>query len=309
MVKFQRLKTQDIKIPKDVITIVSDKKKRDIVNSFGTESEVLFFAVVIQDKGKYTLVDRYDVYVAATSKGRKTINCAVLQDYDSFSSHMTLSLKPLPNPITVLRLIKPYVEKYGMEQVSQMFHLNIMYGRMYARYPHPHVLGHLERLVQLAHTYDAQTIVPLKMFDILYDATPKDANLILLKLEDIINTLKAKFRWPTNEILTNLYPEAPKVKKERTAINDIREYECDQCKAQIVITPNHVGLREEKDGLIMITGEDKSEPHYVPNKYKKHLHITPDTPPTVISSKDVDDWSALRKRLKNKNYLIFVDGS
>ena len=309
MVKFQRLKTQDIKIPKDVIPIVSDKKRQDIANSFGTESEVLFFAVVIEDKGRYTLVDRYDVYVAATSKGRKTINCAVLQNYDSFSSHMTLSLKPLPNPITVLRLIKPYVERYGMEQVTKMFHLSMMYTRIYPKYPPPYVLKSFERLVHLAYTYDAQTIVPVKMFELVHDATPKDAEMIMIKLEDLINTFKSKFRWPTNDILTNLYPEKPKVKKERTAINDIREYECEHCKSQIVITPNHVGLKEEKDGLIMITGEDKSEPHYVPNKYKKHLHITPDTPPTVISSKDVDDWSALRKRLKNKNYLIFVDGS
>ena len=291
-----------------MISTVSDKKKQDIVNSFGTEFELLFFGIVVENKGKYTLVDRYDVYLAAVSKGRKIINCVVLQNYDSFSSHMMLSLKPLPNPVTVLRLIKPYVEEYGIEQVTKMFHLNMMYAKIYPNYPPPNVLKIFERLIQIAHTNDAQTIVPIRLFEIIHDATPKDAEMIMVKLEDLINTFKSKFRWPTKEVLTNLYLEEPKIKKERPAINDVREYECEQCKAQIVITPNHVGLKEEKEGLIMITGDDKSEPHYVPDKYKKHLHITPETPPIIISSKDVDDWSALQQRLENRNYLIFVDG-
>ncbi len=309
MAKFQKLKVSEISIPKDVISVVSDQKRQSIADTFGTESEALFFPIVVESKGKYTLIDRYEVYVAARTKGRKTINCAVLKEHDTFTSHMTLSLKPLPNPVTVLRLIKPYVERDGIEHTTKTFHLNSMYARLYPYYPKPHVIKDFERIIHLAYTFDAQTIVPVKVFEILQKTTPQETKMIMKKLQDMINATKSKFNWPAGNLLDLIKSERPKVKKERTAVNDIREYQCEHCNADIVITPNHVGLKEEKDGVILISGEDKSEPHYVPDKYKKHLHITPETPPTVISSKDIDDWSALKRRLYNKNFLIFVDTS
>ena len=311
MAKFQRLDISDIDIPDDIITVPSSKRRDQLKLALGNSTKNLLFCVVIPSGKKFKLVDHYDIYQAAVSNNMAKINCAVLSEHDIIHGHGTLAVHPMTNPVTMLRLLKPFVDKYGLEETMEMFCLDTVWTRMYERFPPNNVIKKFESIINLAYSYGAHSLIPLIIFEKLANDNKEESNNLLSGLESMINATKSKFRWPDKAIIHGMVQSTSKesIKKERSISTNIRELECEKCHSEYVITPDYVGPKQEKDGILLLEGDDKSEPHFVPSKYKRYLNITKETPPNIILSKDIIDFKDLKRRVDSKKYMVFVEGN
>ncbi len=308
--KFSKLKISDVVIPRDIIVPVSDKQTSAISGAFGTEKEVLFFIITVHKDGKYHIVDRYDVYVAAKSVNSKSIRAFVLSEHDDVAAQLTLSMKHFPNPATIIRMIIPYVKKHGMEKTLCMFYLDSGFGKMYDMSLDTKTLAQLESLIQYAYSVGVRSTVPVQLFEEIsrYDSRQRQKRLIV-NMRVLVETQKSKFRWPHREFLRALSDgtdKKPVQRKERKASTDIREFNCVKCNTAHIVTPTHIGVKKETDGVILISGEDTSEPIFsIPPKYQKHLDVSKESPPVILSSKDMD-FKSLQKKLAGRNFVVFV---
>ncbi len=308
--RFSRLGISDVIIPQDIIVDVSEKRISAISEAFGTDNEMLFFIIVTAKDGKYHLVDRYDVYVAAKKRNRKNLRAFVLSDSDDVTAHLILSMKYFPNPATVIRMITPYVEHHGLEKTLCMFYLDPGFGKMYDVHLDSEILCEFESLIQYACSVGVRSVVPVQLFEEIsrYDSA-KDQKMLIRNMRILVETQKGKFRWPHREFLRKLSGESeqkPVQRKEKKATTDVREFSCCNCKASHIVTPNYIGPKKEIDGVILISGDDDSEPVYhIPTKYQKHLGVSKESPPIILSSKDMD-WKTLKEKLSGKNFIVFV---
>ena len=318
--KFTQLKISDVVIPKDIIVDVSKNRISSISKAFGTDSEMLFFIIVVVKDGKYHLVDRYDVYVAAKTVNCKKIRTFVISDSDNVKAHLTLSMKHFPNPATVIRMITPFVEQHGLKKTLDMFYLDRAYGRIYNINLNSKILAELESLIQYACSVDAHSIVPVQFFEeINRRGSEKNQSMLIKNMYQLIEQRKSKFRWPHNEFLKIMFadPEEEvegeksttqkKKKKEKTANTGDREFECYNCNAEHIATSTYIGPKIESDGVILTSDEtDHSQPIYsLPLKYEKYLGVSKEYPPVLISAKDMD-WESLKERLSGKKFVVYV---
>ena len=307
---FSKLKISDVMIPQNIIVPVSKKQASAISGAFGTEKEVLFFIVVVSKDGKYRIVDRYDVYVAAKSINSESIHAFVLSECDDVTAQLTLSMKHFPNPATIIRMITPYVKKHGIKKTLDMFYLDSGFGKMYDISLDPKTLEQLESLIQHAYSIGVRSTVPVQLFEEINKySSRKNQKKLIDNLYTLVETQKSKFRWPHREFLKALSSGAskkPVQRKERKASTDVREFNCTNCNETYIVTPTHIGLKNETDGIILISGEDKSKPIFsIPPNYLKQLDISMESPPTILSSKDLD-FESLQKKLAGKNFIVFV---
>ncbi len=306
--KFLRLDIADVKIPNDIIIDVPEKHRKKISSAFGTDDEALFFIIAVIKDGKYHLVDRYDVYVAAKAANCKNIRAFVLSDYNSTTAHLTLSMKHFPNPATVVRLMKPYVKEHGLEKTLDMFYLDVSFGRMYNVQLDSKTLDMLELLVRGACSVGVRSVVPVQLFEeiALYDGVQQ--KLLIDNMALLASTQKSKFRWPHREFLRKISGQqnSKPQQKEKKLTPEVREFTCSGCNTAHIVTQSHIGPKQETEGVILISGDDSSEPIFsIPQKYQKHLGVSKESPPTVISSKGLD-VNSLPAKLNGKNFVIFV---
>ena len=304
----------DIVIPEDIIVNTSKKHTSSISKAFGTNSETLFFTIVVAKDGKYHLVDRYDVYVAAKTVNCKKVRAFVLSNSDDVTAHLTLSMKHFPNPVTVLKMIRPFVDKYGLKKTLDMFYLDSVFGNMYNTNLSSEILDELESLIQFACLFGVRSVVPIQIFQEIKRRDSVENQILLIQhMFKFIEVFKSKFRWPHNEFLRALSTveseqEQPAIqrKKENTANTDVREFECINCNAEYIVTPTHIGPRNETDGLIIISGDDDhSEPVYsLPSKYQKYLGVSKESPPVIVSSKDMD-WKSLQEKMSRTKFVVY----
>ncbi len=305
----------DVVIPKDIIVDVPKKRISSISRAFGTDDEILFFTIVVAKNGKYHLVDRYDVYVAAKTANCKNVRAFVIYDFDDITAHLTLSMKYFPNPATVIKMIKPFVDQHGLEKTLDMFYLDSAFGKMYNTNLSSKVLNELESLIQLACSLGVRSVVPVQIFEEISIQNSVENQIMLIKsMFKFIEIYKSKFRWPHKEFLRSLSGEseqqkpATQRKKENTAnTTDVREFECFNCKAEYIVTPTHIGPKKETDGIIIISDDDGvSEPVYsLPLKHQKYLGVSKEYPPIILSSKDLD-WKSLQEKLSGKKFVVYV---
>ena len=303
----------EIIIPEDVVIHVSAKRIETISKAFGTESEILFFVIAVKgDNGKYSLVDRYDVYMAAKKCNSKKIRTLVVSDYDdNIKAQLILSQKHFPNPATVIRIIEPFVQQHGLKKTLQMFYLDSYFEKMHAAGLDATVLGSIESVINHAHGLGVRSVIPVQLFEeLVRHGSVQNQQNILERMQSFIDVQRSKFRWPHKEFFLMLTEELPQKassqKKEKKAEAAARFFDCTKCGASHTVTPGHIGPTKEVDGVILIDGDDAAEPAYtLPQKYRKHLGVKEGDVPTILLSDDMD-WSTMKKRLKNKNFVVFV---
>ena len=311
MAKFIKVYLDKIIIPQDIISVPSKKRTEHLKTALESSktSDILFCIVTETTSKKFTLIDRYDVYIAAVENGLHKINCLVLDKQDTIKGHITITNRPFVNPVTILRMIKPFVDDSSIEDAVKLFHLDSAYIRMYERFPPRHCIKRFEKLIDMAYENGAQSIVPLIMFERLKDSDKDMAMVILDGVESMISATKSRFRWPDKAIIRGMTPTTDEPRPEKPIKTDIRELECEHCQAEYIITPDTVLPKQEEDGVLLLEGEDLSEPYFVPTKYNKYLNCTKENPPNIILSKDINGWKDLQRRVGNKKYMVLVDGS
>jgi len=310
--KFSIIDLKDIVVPENIINDFSDKRLALISNVFGTESEMLFFVIVTQKDSKYFLADRCDVYAAAKKQNIKKIRAFVIPNSNDLGAHITLSVKLFQNPVTLIRVIRPFVQKFGISETLSMFFLDSQFKRYYEISLSDDILYEFESLIHYVYSLGANTAVPLHLFEELGRTdTVEDQKKILKFIRTLATANPSRFRFPHNDQIRSASIARPRKEKQHheKAVSDIREFECQNCHAKLIATPDYVGPRKDIDGITVVTGPNLAEHVFtIPQKYCKYLGVSKESPPIILSSQN-NDFDTLAKKLSGKNFIVFVGKS
>ena len=115
------------------------------------------FVTVTEVKKGYMLVDKYDVYYAAKRLKLKQIKACVINDpKDPLATYVKLTKKDYQNPVKVIRLMRRYVDQFGMEKTLQTLHLENAFAKMYKLEFSENVLDTLDSMFDAAYEEGAR---------------------------------------------------------------------------------------------------------------------------------------------------------
>ena len=303
----------DIVIPQTIITETAKSELSFISESLLNKSE-LFFVTVTQDKKykKYTLVDRYDVYLAAVTSKLKEISAViVVPESDCTETHFQITMKSVMNPVKIINSIRPYVEKYGLDDTVQKLHLHSDFAQMYRLDLGQDILDQLDGMITNLNDTGVRTSVPLTLFIFVSKVEPERQSDFIKSLYGIVNKPDRHFRWPHNTFLRRLESGSDdndilkKIPEKKLRTPDI-DFCCEKCDTEYVVSDGAVKKKDESDGMMIYHTNDSAIPRIlIPVELVEHLGVTLKKPPKIISSANLDA-SKIIAHLKGKKFIIIL---
>ncbi len=310
--KITEISISDVIIPPDLIVTTGKKELAFISESLEIKSE-LFFVIVIPRDGKYVLVDRHDVYLAALQCKARKISALILPNNgDCTVTHFQITLKSILNPIRIIYSMRPYVEEFGLEQTMKKLHLHSDFGVIYQLNIEKKILDGLNRVVCLLCDMGARTTPPKSMF-IFISKVEQQKQLALVKsLEELAKTSSRNFRWPHNVYLRTLEmgDELPKkTPKQKLPVKEI-DFCCKKCDTKYVVSDGAVQeIDESAPKGLEVRHESESSPRImIPNDMVEHLGVSVKNPPKIISSKNVT-VNDLASYIQDKKFVLILGES
>ncbi len=301
------ISVSEISVPPTLVTETSKSHLSLISNSLMEESE-LFFVSLMRHDGKYVLVDRYDVYLAAVSSKIKKIPAVIVSDSDAVEAHLKITMKSVMNPVKVIRSMKPYVDEFGMTDAVDMLHLDVDFVKMYNIGIDDGTLDELDEMISATCDAGARTFVPFALFDFISKLEEDELPKFLESLRNLTEKPTRSFRWPHNTYLKTLQrkgdakpQEIPSKKIQSDEIN----FKCLDCNAPHVVT--HDGLvkrREQMEGIHVDRATGSTPKVVIPPESLEHMNLAKNKL-RIITSQDIERRDIL-SYLDDKEFVILT---
>jgi len=309
--KLVQIQLSDIVIPTTIITETSEIHLSFISESLKTQSE-LFFVTVIQQDNKYTLVDRYDVYLAAIKSKIKEISAVIISSkLDCTKTHFQITVKSVMNPVKIINSMKPYVEEYGLDETIKKLHLTSDFTQMYKLGLDQKILDDLDYMISSLCNSGVRTAVPLTLFTFISQIEKKQQSTFIKSLGNMVDQSDRHFRWPHNTFLRKLEmgndTDVKKIPEKKLHISEL-EFNCQKCDTLYVVHDGIVNKKDESEDMVIHHKNDSTPRILIPSELVEHLGVTQKKPPKIISSADID-VKEIASYLSGRNYIILVGGN
>jgi len=310
MRKLVNIPISDVVIPSTVITETAKNELSFISESLNEKSE-LFFVTVISYNKKYTLVDRYDVYLAARQSKIKEIPALIISSkHDCMQSHFQITMKSVLNPVKIINSMRAYVEEFGLDDTVKKLHLHSDFAQMYQLELDQEILDSLDSMISSLCAIGVRTSVPLTLFIFTSKVNEKQRPIFINSLYNMVKESNRHFRWPHNTYLRKLEMgddiTPKKTPEKKLQIPEIK-FSCQTCDTQYVVSDGMVHKRddESQEGLVIQHKNDSTPRILIPSELVEHLGVTAKRPPRIISSTDID-YQEILSYLKGKKFVIIL---
>lgn len=308
--KLLNIPISDVLIPSTILTETAKNELSFISESLNEKSELFFVTVIPYDK-KYTLVDRYDVYLAAIQSKIKEIPALIISSkHDSMQSHFQITMKSVLNPVKIINSMKPYVKKFGLDDTVKKLHLHSDFAQMYQLGLDQETLDSLNDMITALCNMGARTSVPLTLFIFTSKVEKKLQSMFVKSLYNMVKKSDRHFRWPHNTYLRKLEMGDDDITSKKTPEKKLQipeiDFCCQTCDTQYIVSDGTVHKVDESQKGIEIRHKNDSTPRIlIPSEIVEYLGVTAKKPPKIISSSDVNEQEVL-SYLKGKKFVIIL---
>ena len=314
---------QDVNILPTTITEISGTDLAFITDSMRTPTAAdleLFFIVVVKQNKKYVLVDRYDVYLAAIEANIQNVLAVILpgkrdsninNNNSCIKAHLQLTVKSVLNPIKILSAMKPFVDKYGLDETIKKLHLNSDFAYMYNLELDMPTIDKLGKLISGLCIVGVKSAIPITLLAFITNLEKSRQSEFIKSIDVLANKMGTKFQWPNNSYLRafesgNITDKKASPSPKKLPPPEI-EFCCDGCNTDYIVMDGIVNKKTETKDSEIHAKMHGIPRILVPPEQVEYLGVTTKQRLKMLSSADVD-LADIAKHLDGKKFLVLVGG-